>query len=144
MRPLAGRGLATADFDNDGDIDIVTNNRGGYPSLLRNDGGNANHWLTVLLIGTKSNRDGTGASLKLSSQGEVHVEQAKGGMGYMSASDPRIHFGLGKRTKIESLQVTWPSGQVDTLKDVPIDQIIAVQEGKGIVPRKFPRIVSVK
>jgi len=62
----------------------------------------------------------------------------------MSASDPRIHFGLGKKTKIESVQVTWPSGQVDTLKDVPMDQIIAVQEGKGIVPRKFPRIVSVR
>ena len=116
MRPVAGRGLATADFDNDGDIDIVTNNRDDYPSLLRNDGGNANHWLTVFLIGTKSNRDGIGASLKLSSEGATQVEQAKGGMGYMSASDPRIHFGLGKRTKIESLEVTWPSGQVDTLK----------------------------
>jgi hypothetical protein len=144
MRPIVGRGLATADYDNDGDIDIVTNNSGDYPSLLRNDGGNANHWLTVLLIGTKSNRDGVGASLKLSSEGVTQVEQAKGGMSYMSASDPRIHFGLGKKTKIESLQVTWPSGQVDTLKDVPIDQIIAVQEGKGIVPRKFPRIVSVR
>ena len=119
MRPIAGRGLATADYDNDGDIDIVTNNRGDYPSLLRNDGGNANHWLTVLLIGTKSNRDGIGASLKLTSEGFVQVEQAKGGMSYMSASDPRIHFGLGKRTKIESLEITWPSGQVDRLTNVP-------------------------
>jgi enediyne biosynthesis protein E4 len=67
--PDRGRGLATADFDNDGDIDIVTNNRGDYPELLRNDGGNANHWLSVLLIGTKSNRDGIGASLKLTSEG---------------------------------------------------------------------------
>ena len=115
MRPIVGRGLATADYDNDGDIDIVTNNRGDYPSLLRNDGGNVNHWLTVQLIGTKSNRDGIGASLKLTSEGFVHVEQAKGGMSYMSASDPRIHFGLGKRTKIESLEITWPSGQVDRL-----------------------------
>ncbi len=113
MRPIAGRGLATADYDNDGDIDIATNNRGDYPSLLRNDGGNANHWLEVLLIGTRSNRDGIGASLKLTSEGFVHVEQAKGGMSYMSANDPRIHFGLGKRTKIDSLEITWPSGQVD-------------------------------
>jgi hypothetical protein len=140
MRPIVGRGLATADFDNDGDIDIATNNRGDYPDLLRNDGGNANHWLTVQLIGTKSNRDGTGASLKLTSEGFVIVDQAKGGMGYMSASDPRIHFGLGKGTSIESLEITWPSGRVDRLTNVPADQIIAVKEGTGIVPRKFPKI----
>ena len=142
MRPIAGRGLATADFDNDGDIDIATNNRGDYPSLLRNDGGNANHWLEILLIGTKSNRDGIGASLKLASEGFVHVEQAKGGMSYMSASDPRIHFGLGKRTKIDSLEISWPSGQVDRLPDVPVDRIIAVKEGTGIVPRAFPKIAT--
>jgi len=142
MHPIAGRGLATADFDNDGDIDIATNNRGEYPSLLRNDGGNANHWLEVLLIGTRSNRDGIGASLKLSSEGFVHVEQAKGGMSYMSANDPRIQFGLGKRTKIDSLEVTWPSGQIDRLMNVPVDQIIAVKEGAGIVPRRFPKVPS--
>ena len=143
-RPIAGRGLATADYDNDGDIDIVTNNRGDFPFLMRNDGGSANHWLTVLLIGTKSNRDGTGASLKLTSEGFVHVEQAKGGGSYMSASDPRIHFGLGKRKRIESLEITWPSGQIDRLTDVPIDQIIAVKEGAGIVPRSFPKISGQK
>ncbi len=144
MRPIVGRGLATADYDNDGDIDIVTNNRGDYPSLLRNDGGNANHWLTVQLIGIKSNRDGTGASLKLTSEGFVHIEQAKGGGSYMSASDPRIHFGLGKRTKIESLEITWPSGQVDRLTNLSPDQIVAVKEGAGIVPRQFPKIRSPK
>ena len=140
MRPIAGRGLATADYDNDGDIDIVTNNRGDYPSLLRNDGGNANHWLEILLIGTKSNRDGIGTSLKLTSEGISHVEQAKGGTSYMSASDPRIFFGLGKRTKIDSLEITWPSGLVEKLTNVPIDKIIAVKEGAGIVPRPFPKI----
>jgi len=144
MRPIVGRGLATADYDNDGDIDIVTNNRGDFPSLLRNDGGNANHWLTVQLMGTKSNRDGIGASLKLTSEGFVQVEQAKGGMSYMSASDPRIHFGLGKRTKIDSLEITWPSGQKDVLRNVAADQIIAVKEGSGIVPRTFPKIAAVK
>jgi len=141
LRPVAGRGLATADFDNDGDIDIAINNRGDYPELLRNDGGNANHWLELQLIGTRSNRDGIGSALKLTSENFVHVEQAKGGMSYMSASDSRILFGLGKRTKIESLEITWPSGQVDRLTNVPIDRIIAVKEGTGTVPRPFPKIV---
>jgi hypothetical protein len=139
---VVGRGLATADFDNDGDIDIAINNRGDYPELLRNDGGNANHWLEVLLIGTRSNRDGIGASLKLISEGVAHVEQAKGGMSYMSASDPRILFGLGTRSKIESLEITWPSGKRDRLTNLPVDRIIAVREGTGIVPHPFPRIAG--
>jgi len=142
IRPIAGRGLATADFDNDGDIDIATNNRDDFPELLRNDGGNANHWLEILLIGTRSNRDGTGSSLKLTAEGVTHVEQSKGGMGYMSASDPRIHFGLGKRSKIGSLEITWPSGQIDKLTNVPSDRIIAVKEGAGIVPGNFPKVPS--
>jgi len=140
LRPVAGRGIATADYDNDGDIDIAINSRGDYPELLRNDGGNLNHWLEILLIGTRSNRDGIGASLKLTSEGFVHVEQSKGGMSYMSASDPRIFFGLGKRTKIESLEITWPSGQVDKLTGLAVDRIIAVKEGTGIVARSFPKI----
>jgi enediyne biosynthesis protein E4 len=144
MRPIVGRGLATADYDNDGDIDVVTNNRGDFPSLLRNDGGNANNWLTVQLVGTKSNRDGIGASLKVTSEGFAQVEQAKGGMSYMSASDPRIHFGLGKRATIASLEITWPSGQIDRLTNVPINQIITVQEGAGLIPHQFPRIPSSK
>jgi hypothetical protein len=65
-------------------------------------------------------------------------------MGYMSASDPRIHSGLGNRTKVESLEITWPSGQLDRLTNVPIDQIIAVKEGVGIVPRRFPKFVGPK
>ena len=140
LRPVAGRGLATADFFNDGAVGFAVNVRGDFPELMRNDGGNANHWIEVLLIGTKSNRDGIGSMLKLSAQGFVRVEQAKGGSSYMSASDPRIHFGLGKRDKIDSLVITWPSGQVDKLTNVPVDQIIAVKEGTGIVPRSFPKV----
>ena len=121
-RPIAGRGMASADFDNDGDIDLAINNRGDYPMLLRNDqshdgGANSNHFLEVLLMGTKSNRDGLGASLKITAGDWTHVEEAKGGMSYMSANDPRIVFGLGKHTKIDSLEITWPSGQIDRLKD---------------------------
>ncbi len=139
-RPVVGRGLATADFFNDGRVGFAVNCRGDFPELMRNDGPNTNHWLEVLLIGTKSNRDGIGSVLKLSSEGVVQVDQAKGGTSYMSASDPRIHFGLGKRSKIESLTITWPSGQVDKLTNVPVDSIIAVKEGTGIVPRTFPKV----
>jgi len=138
-RPVVGRGLATADFLNNGQVGFAVNCRGDYPELMQNEG-TSNHWLEVLLIGTKSNRDGIGASLKLTSEGVIQVDQAKGGTSYMSASDPRIHFGLGKRTKIESLQITWPSGQVDKLANVPIDTIIAVKEGAGIVPHPFPKV----
>ena len=118
MRPIVGRGLAAADYDNDGDIDFAIDNRGNFPELLRNDGGNANHWLEVLLVGTRSNRDAIGSILNLVSEGFVQVEQAQGGIGFMSSSDPRIHFGLGRRSKIESLVITWPSGQVDRLTNV--------------------------
>jgi len=142
LKPIAGRGLATADFDNDGDIDAAINARGDYPELLRNDGGNANHWLEVFLIGTKSNRDGTGASLKLVSQGFTEHKQAEGGGSYMGANDPRIQFGLGKRTKVDLLDIKWPSGTEDKLTNIPIDQIIAVKEGVGIVPHPFPKVPS--
>ncbi|MBZ5516144.1 MAG: CRTAC1 family protein [Acidobacteriia bacterium] len=140
MRPTVGRGLAVGDFDNDGDLDIAIINRDDYIQFLRNDGGNANHWLEVKLVGTKAARDGTGAALKLVSEGFTQYQQAKGGMSYMSAHDQRIHFGLGQRKTIDSLEITWLSGTVDKLTNVPIDQIITVKEGAGITPRHFPRI----
>jgi hypothetical protein len=140
MKPTAGRGSAVADFDNDGDLDIAISNNNAYPQLLRNDGGNANHWLEVMLVGTKSNRDGRGAALKLVSAGFIEHRQAQGGMSYMSAHDPRIHFGLGQRKTIESLEITWPSGIVDKLANIPIDQIMTVKEGVGVIPGNFPKI----
>jgi enediyne biosynthesis protein E4 len=139
-RPVVGRGLATADFLNDGRVGFAVNCRGDYPELLRNDTANANHWLEILLIGTKSNRDGVGSVLKLTSEGVTQVDQGKGGTSYMSASDPRIHFGLGKRAKIDSLVITWPSGVVDKLTNVPVDSIIAVKEGAGIISHPFPKV----
>jgi len=140
LRPTVGRGSAVADFDNDGDLDIAVLNRGDYPQLLRNDGGNANHWLEVKLVGTKAARDGTGAVLKLVSEGFPQYQQAKGGMSYMSAHDLRIHFGLGQRQTIESLEIDWLSGTVDKLTNLPLNQIVTVKEGTGIVPGNFPRI----
>lgn len=137
-KPIVGRGLAVADFDNDGDLDLAISVSGSYPELLRNDGGNANNWLEVMLVGTKSNRDGVGAALKLVSEGFTQFGQRKGGMSYMSAQDPRVHFGLGQRKSIDSLEITWPSGTVDKLTHVPINQVITVKEGTGIIPRSFP------
>jgi enediyne biosynthesis protein E4 len=142
MKPVAGRGLATADFDNDGDVDLAINVRGDYAELLRNDGGNANHWLEVFLVGAKSNHDGVGALLKLTSEGFTQVKQRMGGMGYMSASDPRVHFGLGRRKTIDSLEITWPSGAVEKLTNVSEDRIITVKEGQGIAAHPFPRVQS--
>jgi hypothetical protein len=140
MKPTVGRGMAVADFDNDGDLDVAVSNSDDYPQLLRNDGGNANHWLEVMLVGVKSNRDGRGAALKLTTEGFVEYRQAEGGGSYMSAHDPRIHFGLGQRKTVESLEITWPSGIVDKLANLPINQIITVKEGMGIIPRSFPQI----
>lgn len=140
--PRVSRAAAVADFDNDGDLDILVNNCGQAPQLLRNDGGNASHWLEILLIGTKSNRDGVGARVKVTAGDLVLYDQRKGGMSYQSAQDPRLHFGLGRRAKIDSIEVIWPSGATTNIARISADQIIALKEGVGLVERSFPRISS--
>ena len=141
--PRVSRGAAIGDYDNDGDLDILVNNNGGAPQLLRNDGGNANHWLEIFLIGTKSNRDGVGARVKLTAGDLTLYEQRKGGMSYQSAQDPRLHFGLGARASVDALEIIWPSGAVTKLAGIKSDQILAVKEGEGIVDRPFPRVAAV-
>ena len=141
LTPCVSRGAAVGDFDNDGDLDILVNNNGQRAQLLRNDGGNANHWLEIFLIGTRSNRDGVGARVKVVAGDLTLYDQRKGGMSYQSAQDPRLHFGLGQRENVTSIEITWPSGTVTKLGNVKGDQIIAVKEGEGIVRRPFPRIV---
>jgi enediyne biosynthesis protein E4 len=140
LLPRASRGCAVGDFDNDGDLDILVNNCGQPAQLLRNDGGNSNHWLEILLIGTRSNRDGVGARVKLTAGTLVLYDQRKGGMSYQSSQDPRLHFGLGQNKKVDALEIVWPSGETTKLTNLNADQILSVKEGKGIIERPFPRV----
>ena len=142
LRPRVSRGAAIGDFDNDGDLDILVNNNGEPPQLLRNDGGNANRWLEILLIGTKSNRDGVGARVKVTAGDLVLFDQRKGGASYQAAQDPRLHFGLGPNVKVDAIEIRWPSGSVTNLQSLASNQIIAVKEAEGIVERLFPRVIS--
>jgi enediyne biosynthesis protein E4 len=138
--PRVSRGVAVGDFDNDGDLDILVSNNGQAPQLLRNDGGNASHWLEIFLIGTKSNRDAVGARVKITAGDLVQYDQRKGGMSYQSAQDPRLHFGLGPHALVDAVEIIWPSGAVTKLEKLKCDQIIAVKEGTGLVERPFPRV----
>ena len=130
-RLYAGRGLAVGDFDNDGDADLLLINVGEPPVLLRNDGGNKNHWLGIGLVGTKSNRDGIGAQVTLTIAGRRRTKQRLGGASYLSASDPRLLFGLGAITRIDQVEVRWPSGQVNALKNVRANQYLTIKESSS-------------
>lgn len=140
--PRVSRGAAVGDFDNDGDLDVLVSNNGQPPQLFRNDGGNANHWLEILLIGTKSNRDGVGSRVKVTAGDLTSYAQRKGGMSYQSAQDPRLHFGLGGRRSIDAIEVKWPSGNVTKLSNLASDQIVTIKEGEGLVKRTFPYVPS--
>ena len=137
--PLASRSCAFGDFDNDGDLDVVINPVNALPQLLRCDSQTGNNWIKVRTIGTKSNRSGIGARIKcvtnVPSEGKPHqqIDEVRSGGGYFSQSDLRVHFGLGKADKVELIEIRWPSGQVDTVKDVKPNQVIYVKEGEGIV-----------
>ncbi len=128
--PRVSRGSAVADFDNDGDLDILVSNNGQEPQLLLNEGGNGNHWLELALVGARSNRDGVGARVKMVAGDLVLHDQRRGGRSYQSAHDGRLHFGLGSRNKVDSIEIRWPSGMVETLKDIGIDQVITIKEGE--------------
>jgi hypothetical protein len=139
MQPVASRGAAFGDFDNDGDIDVVVNTVNDFPQLLRCDSRLENNWLKIKTIGTKSNRSGIGARLRCVTHppGETkphqQIDEVRSGGSYISQNDLRVHFGIGKADKVELLEIRWPSGAVDTLKDVKPNQLIVVKEGAGIV-----------
>jgi enediyne biosynthesis protein E4 len=140
--PSASRGCAFGDFDNDGDIDFVVNCVNETPQLIRCDSSLNNNWIKVRTIGVKSNRSGIGARLRcvtqVSGEAKPHsqIDEVRSGGGYFSQNDLRVHFGLGKAEKVDLLEVRWPSGVVDTLKDVKANQLIFVKEGEGIVRKE--------
>ena len=122
------RGAAFGDFDNDGDQDIVISNLNGRPSLLLNQGGNRRNWILLRLLGRKSNRFGLGARIKLSAGSLTQYWTVSSASSYQSANDPRIHFGLGDAERIESVEIQWPSGIQQTLRNVLPNQILDVAE----------------
>jgi enediyne biosynthesis protein E4 len=128
-RPSAGRGAAFADLDDDGDVDIVIANLDGQPTLLRNDGGNVNHWLTVSLRGTRSNRQGIGAIVSVVDEhGLTQSGICSTTSSYQSASDGRVHFGLAGAKTVRRVEVRWPSGVVQVLKEIAADRILEIAE----------------
>ena len=136
--PVAARGCAFGDFDNDGNVDVVVNTVNDYPQLLRCTSTLGNNWIKIRTIGTKSNRSGIGARLTCithppgESKPHQQIDEVRSGGSYISQNDLRIHFGIGKAEKVDVLEIRWPSGHVDTLKDVKANQLIYVKESEGI------------
>jgi len=126
------RGCAFGDFDNDGDLDILIMNRCEPPTLLRNDAPAGNHWLKVRLEGTKSNRSAIGARVLLRYGAKVQAQCVTSQSSYLSANDPRLHFGLGAATTAD-LEIHWPTGASETRSGLRADQLVTVREGDGIV-----------
>jgi hypothetical protein len=122
-----GRGLAVADMDNDGDLDLAISNQGQAPQLLRNQAAGAN-WLELRAQGKKSNRFGLGARIEITAGGKRQVGEVNTAASYLSGNDVRLHFGLGAAKVIERITILWPSGQTQTLLNVNANQILTIEE----------------
>lgn len=135
LEPTASRGCAFGDFDNDGDIDVVINPVNESPVLMRLDAPDrgGNNWIAVKTIGVKSNRTGIGARVRVVTEEGTQMNEVRSGGSYYSQNDLRVHFGLGRAAKLKTLEVKWPGGTVDTISDVPVNQVVYVREGAGLV-----------
>jgi enediyne biosynthesis protein E4 len=127
----SSRGAAFGDYDNDGDIDVIVLNLNDRPTLLRNDTPPGNHWVTIRLVGTKSNRDGIGARIRIDAGGRRQTAEVRGDGSYLSHNDLRAHFGLGDVSRVDSVEIRWPSDQVERFSNVPIDRVSRIVEGRG-------------
>jgi len=134
MERRVSRGLAVGDLFNDGNMDVVVADLDGGPMLLRNHGIPGRHWISLELAGAKSNRLAIGARIKLVAGGMTQTDEIHSGGSYLSQNDVRVHFGLGAATKVDSVEIRWPSGANETIKNLAADKFYSVLEGKGIVP----------
>ena len=131
---MVSRGLAAADFDNDGDVDLLVTNNNAAPNLLLNEGGSGNA-IIVRAVGTKSNRSAIGTRLTLTTGLRRQIRDVQSGSSYLSQNDLRAHFGLGQATRSERLDVRWPDGTTEVLENLPVNHVITIREGKGIASR---------
>ena len=129
----SSRGAIFGDYDNDGDLDILVTNINDTPDLLRNDTPPVHHWLSIELVGKKSNRDGIGASVTLQSGDTRLLREVKGGAGYLSQNAHRISVGLGAADRVDRIVVRWQSGRQDVIENVQCNQFLTIREGEGII-----------
>lgn len=128
QKPLVARGAAYADFDKDGDLDLLITTNAGPPVLLRNDGANKNNWLRLKLTGTKSNRSAIGATVRLQSPSTTQWRTVHSGSSYCSQSDLALTFGLASDSRVTQLEITWPSGAVQKIPNPKINQTLELAE----------------